>query len=338
MRSPLGPLMANTFMCSIEEELESENKLPSFYNRFVDDTLAAVKDIATATAILTTINKAHPAISFTMEVANNNKLPFIGMELFKIGKQQKTCVYRKTTNKGLLLHDQSHVDARYKRSLLITMLNRAHCLSSSSDLFAEECDNLKGIFLRTANVLKLKYPENLINSTITRFIESRNQPQVGDVQANAPVRNIPPFEDQRSADVVRRQLSDLEKKINSDLRPVFTSKKIADDIKVAEAKPPLINEPCVVYKFKCDVCDADYVGYACRHLFQRIEEHTHSAIGNHLRDAHNQKNKDLQEQFTILKKCRGKFECLVYEMLFIQEKKPQLNTQSDSINAKLFST
>ena len=31
-------------------------------------------------------------------------------------------------------------------------------------------------------------------------------------------------------------------KINSDLRPVFTNKKIADHIKVAEAKPPLINQ------------------------------------------------------------------------------------------------
>jgi len=48
-------------------------------------------------------------------------------------------------------------------------------------------------------------------------------------------------------------------------------------------------------------------------------------------------NKDLQEQFTILKKCCGKFECLIYNMLFIQEKKPELNTQSDSIKAKLFS-
>ena len=57
----------------------------------------------------------------------------------------------------------------------------------------------------------------------------------------------------KSEDVVRRQLSDLGKKIKSDLRPVFTSKKIADDIKVAEAKPPLINQQCVVYKFKCDL-------------------------------------------------------------------------------------
>ena len=87
-----------------------------------------------------------------------------------------------------------------------------------------------------------------------------------------------------------------------------------------------------------DLCDADYVGYTRRHLFQRIDEHKHSAIGKHLRDSHNQKNKDLTEQFTILKKCRGKFECLIYEMLFIQEKKPKLNTQSDSIKAKLFST
>ena len=68
-------------------------------------------------------------------------------------------------------------------------------------------------------------------------MESRDQQR--DVQANASVRVLLPFKDQRSAEVLRRQLSDLGKKINSDLRLVFTSKKIADDIKVAEAKPPL---------------------------------------------------------------------------------------------------
>ena len=137
----------------------------------------------------------------------------------------------------------------------MTMLNRAHCLSSLPDLFADECDNLKAIFS------KLKYPENLINSTITRFIESRNQPQVGNVQASAPVRIILLFKDQQSADVVRRQLSDLGKKIHNDLHPVFTSKRTADDIKVAEAKPTLINQRRIFYKLKCDLCDADYVGY-----------------------------------------------------------------------------
>ena len=63
--------------------------------------------------------------------------------------------------------------------------------------------------------------------------------------------------DQRSADSVRS----LAKKINSDLRPVFTSKKIANEIKVIEPKPSLTNEQCVVYEYKCDLCGADYVGY-----------------------------------------------------------------------------
>ena len=65
--------MANTFMCSTEEKLESEEKLPSFYKRYVDETLAAVKDIPTATSFLTTLNQTHPAINFTMEVANNKQ-------------------------------------------------------------------------------------------------------------------------------------------------------------------------------------------------------------------------------------------------------------------------
>ena len=41
-----------------------------------------------------------------------------------------------------------------------------------------------------------------------------------------------------------------------------------------EPKPPLINQHCVVYKFSCDLCDTDYVGYTSQHLFQRIAEHT----------------------------------------------------------------
>ena len=45
MGSPLGSLMANAFMCSVEEKLARENKLPSFYKRYVDDTLALVRDL-----------------------------------------------------------------------------------------------------------------------------------------------------------------------------------------------------------------------------------------------------------------------------------------------------
>ena len=47
-------------------------------------------------------------------------------------------------------------------------------------------------------------------------------------------------------------------------------------------------------------------------------------------------SRDMTENITVLRKCKGKFECLLYEMLFIQKEKLPLNIQSDSLRAKLF--
>ena len=55
-----------------------------------------------------------------------------------------------------------------------------------------------------------------------------------------------------------------------------------------------------------------------------------------LLDAHGDINLLNESQFRILRKCQGKFDCLVYEMLCIKERNPSLNTQTDSIRAKLF--
>ena len=76
-------------------------------------------------------------------------------------------------------------------------------------------------------------------------------------------------------------LSELSKKIGCiDLHPVFTSRKIIDDIKDVEAKPPLINQHDVVFKFSCDLCDTDYVGYTSQHFFQCSTKHKHSSFVN----------------------------------------------------------
>ena len=69
---------------------------------------------------------------------------------------------------------------------------------------------------------------------------------------------------------------------------------------------------------------------------QRIEEHKGSAIGNHLREQHDMEPEDIAQSFRILRKCQNKFDCLIFEMFFIQELKPTLNKQCDSIRAKLF--
>lgn len=125
-----------------------------------------------------------------------------------------------------------------------------------------------------------------------------------------------PVKDQKSAKAVRRQLSDLIRKINAEISPVYTSRRIKDDIKVREDKPPLVNKQCVVYCFKRDLCGAGFVD-----LHQRIEDHKDykgSAVGNHLREQRDKKPDDIEQGFKILRKCQNKLYCLILELLFYQ--------------------
>jgi len=187
--------MANVFLCSIKEKLELDNKLRDFYRRYVDDTLDTMKDVPAAEAFSSTLNNCQPSISFTMELASDNKLPFVGMEVLKEGCKLEISVSRKPTNTDLLLHHQSHVDKRYKKSLIKTMVNRAFRLSSTREAFATECDCLKLMF---AN---LKYPESLVNPTISHFVTSvmSGDPDVPaqlPVNENAVYRVVLPFKGQ----------------------------------------------------------------------------------------------------------------------------------------------
>ena len=80
------------------------------------------------------------------------------------------------------------------------------------------------------------------------------------------------------------------------------------------------NQPtCVVYNYQCD---AEYVGYTSKHF---KNDHGLETIG------------DVTNNFSVLKKCNGKLNCLINEMSFIKKKRPCLNTQSDSLHVKLFS-
>ena len=86
--------------------------------------------------------------------------------------------------------------------------------------------------------------------------------------------------------------------------------------------------------FKFDQCEAGYVGYTTRHLYQRIEQT--SVAGTHFREIHGKNPSDLSKNFSVLRKCKNKFDCLVHEMLLIKQYKPNLNGESDSIKSKLF--
>ncbi|XP_015761052.1 PREDICTED: uncharacterized protein LOC107340209 [Acropora digitifera] len=212
------------------------------------------------------------------------------------------------------------------------MIHRAHNLSSTPTAFSAECNKLRSIFLN------LDYPINLINSTINKFLLNIDNIDAAKNtrEDSSTVVGLLPFEDQKSANSVKRQMQLLSANIGVQIKPVFQTRKIGQILALKEKKPPIVNNQCVVYKFQCDLCDADYVEYTARNLHQRINEQKYSAIGRHLGQHGLLKTDLVDKQFSVLKKCRSKFDCPIFEMLFIKELNPKLNTQKHSIRAKLF--
>ena len=77
MASPLGPLLENIFMTSIEEEVIP--KLTPYlcnWERYVDDTHAHVNP-EKVDLILTKLNSYHPNIQFTFELEKNKQITFL---------------------------------------------------------------------------------------------------------------------------------------------------------------------------------------------------------------------------------------------------------------------
>ena len=141
MGSPLGPLLANVFMCHIENQLEQKSMIPSFYRRYVDDTLVSMPNTESATDFLQVLNNVHPSFSFTMELEHDGSIPLLGTVLTRCDDTLTTEVYRKPTDTELLLHFQSDVDSRYKKGLVNTMVNRAYRLQYCAKVMRAKCAN-----------------------------------------------------------------------------------------------------------------------------------------------------------------------------------------------------
>ena len=67
-------------------------------------------DTSLVYSFLSTLSSLHPSVKFTMEIAENNWLVFMGMTVTEVESALEFEAYRKPTNTVLLLHYHSHVD------------------------------------------------------------------------------------------------------------------------------------------------------------------------------------------------------------------------------------
>jgi len=77
MGSPLGPVLANIFICHFEERWVTKGQIrPSLWYRYVDDTFTMFESKDTANEFLWYLNSRHESIKFTIDFEQDNEIPF----------------------------------------------------------------------------------------------------------------------------------------------------------------------------------------------------------------------------------------------------------------------
>ena len=98
MGSPLGPALANAFLCHHEGRWLEECPLaysPVFYARYVDDIFVLLRSSDHVARLATYFSSKHRIINFTFELEREGVLPFLDVNVYR-----DTECYNYSTQKG----------------------------------------------------------------------------------------------------------------------------------------------------------------------------------------------------------------------------------------------
>ena len=112
MGSPLGPTLANIFLSHFEniwlEECPLQFK-PVYYKRYVDDIFLLFRSHDHVNKFQIFLNSRHRCMKFSLEVENDNQLPFLDVKVCRKEGRFVTSLYRKRTFSGVYLNYKSFV-------------------------------------------------------------------------------------------------------------------------------------------------------------------------------------------------------------------------------------
>ena len=345
MGSPLGPTLANLFLCYHEEKWLSdcpEEFKPLKYSRYVDDCLVIFKNKEQASKFLDYLNNKHKNISFTAEFEANNSIPFLDICITKDEGKLLTGVYRKQTYTGLGLNYHSFVPMLFKINSIKTLLHRAYNICSTWQLFHLEIEKLRKYFHKNC------YPREVIDKHIKRFVSSKFTKQVKTEDKETKYIKLP-FQGHFSYQL-RNDMSNLFRKHCPDVnfRFIFTNKNTIGSL--FKVKDPIPNALCsnIVYCYKCSDCMSRYIGSTCRNLKIRISEHmgisyrTNTPITtpsfSRIREHSMSCNHPIREQdFSIKFRANFTKDLRIAESLFILKEKPEINGNELATRLAIFS-
>ena len=134
MGSPLGPTLANAFLCHYEKiwlnECPSQFK-PVVYKRYVDDIFVLFKSKEHLKLFVNYMNSKHRNIKFTFETEDSNNFSFLDVKITRQNNRFVTSIFRKATFSGVFTNYDSFISDTYKIGLVHTLLFRFFKICSS---------------------------------------------------------------------------------------------------------------------------------------------------------------------------------------------------------------
>ena len=169
MGSPLGPVLANIFMVSLEESLVSglNDKMPVWL-RYVDDTFTLMAK-GEVENVLNVLNNFHASIKFTYEKEISNQIAFLDVSIrrYTDSSSLKTDIYRKKTDTNIYINWNSFAPNIWKIGTLKGLLRRAYKICSEKEWADKEVNYLKQVFINVN-----QYPKKVVDETARRIKKS----------------------------------------------------------------------------------------------------------------------------------------------------------------------
>lgn len=257
MGNPASPSLASLVMDTLLRKCipELPFDLP-FLFIYVDDIITAVPT-GLSHVILEKFNSFSDKIQFTIELENNNNIPFLDMLVHRQPYDNKIILdwYKKPIASDRFLNFNSQHSVCQKISILNSLKMRTLRLSDPSF-------HQKNLEIVRKIAIKNDYPPALINKVLSRQTTTQPKSQKPELRYHKVVNVLS----------INHQLKKLFEPFNIQL--AFSHNKTLSQLYNNLKDPtPTTSTSNTVYRINCKNCNTKYIGQSKQKLCKRIQQH-----------------------------------------------------------------
>ena len=332
MGNPLSPLISEVFMASFEMSLKNRGLLPRVWLRYVDDVFAVVETNEISN-VLEVLNNQFETIKFTHEEEKENILPFLDLELKRVNKKIEIGVHHKPTSTQRVITSDSNCAIQHKEAAFHSMCHRLCRLPLNAENFRKEYIYIKDVAKK--NGYSEIFVDRIVKKHSNKVTRSNLSTHFSQIQTNEKKKVAFNF--------IPAVTNKLKQKLREyDMQMVFKSQyKLSALLGSNKDKTPALQKSGV-YRIKCSVCDAAYIGQTKRNIEKRYKEHCRcvkfnrphlSAVAAHILENEHSINID---NISLVKQVNDERQLDAWESFYISIERDAMNQDEGNIQSCLF--